>query len=244
MAELVLKVGPGGGYEDGDVLCSFNDKAIQLANAQMLCNPWINGVNEFGTRIIDSIAEDYFKRTSLYKFERISKTEINKINLQTLESEILGPSQINIELWLKRRMAERAPDGGPQLAIFGDPEALVWYEETYDFSQENIDLLWKDIEEKTGNKKADFSLYPLGKQDTKSHLPIKLETDISDTVSQEYVSPKLDSGVIIKKRANSVDWKNSLSLTAQEKADIEDPAKEYDKREENDYSTAVVLTKP
>lgn len=39
MAEIIINVNQQSSYEDGDVLCAFNDRSVQCAHAQHILLP-------------------------------------------------------------------------------------------------------------------------------------------------------------------------------------------------------------
>ena len=50
MAELIVNVNPNSTYEDGDILCAFNDRNVQCTHAQQICHHQHAGFTNDGLR--------------------------------------------------------------------------------------------------------------------------------------------------------------------------------------------------
>lgn len=96
MAELLLKVGDRSpadwDYKDGDVLCAFNRRRIRCVHAEHLCHVKAAGFNGGGLRPANSLARDFREACCQYRNERVSRYEIDRVDIATGSRERLtGP---------------------------------------------------------------------------------------------------------------------------------------------------------
>ena len=160
--ELILKIDDVAGdksYKDGDIVQAFSNDKILMCHAEMKCH-----VNNFpldtvtGLRPNDGLLMKFMEKTNKYKFVRVNQTEVKKINLITLEEEIIGlmandnGESIDVHDLLKRRFKNR------NHLIFGESDAEIWYAGN---RQVDIDSVWNDIETHTDNLKNDHMSWPL-----------------------------------------------------------------------------------
>jgi len=246
MAELVLKVGPGAGYEDGDIIAAFNRRRIRCVHAQM-----ITDVRKFGTTAEglrpNSLAKTFGENCCQYRFERISETEVRRVEIASGQSEILGPTPndrgeyIDVSEFVRRRLRQ------PGHAIFGTWGSEVWYGGRSDFSDTALDKVWTAIEAETSLREADHTLWPLGQQEMKSHFAITV-TEFDDARADQLVRPVVEKQdvtteslikkrpapglprALIKKRNQMVPWRTALSLPQALRNRIEDHSKSVDER--------------
>lgn len=218
MAEILLKIGPGSGYSDGDVLCAFNRRNIRCVHAQHLCHLDTIGHNSDGWRPIGCLAEKYREHTHQFKFQRVSEKTIERIELASGKVEEFGPESIDVALYLKRRRSEG------RHAIFGTAGAEYWYGGRIDFSNPSLDKVWNAITASSGRleSEAEFQLWPMGRFDIRHHLAVRVD-EFTDEEAIGLVSPQYEldqdgKPVLdaeekpkqIARRVISVDWRNSL----------------------------------
>ena len=238
MAELFLKIGAGSNYEDGDILCAFNNCRIRCAHAQHICK--LDGFNSNGFRVPDCLADIFQQRTYQFKFERVSAKEIRRITLATMDEEILNDKlnakgeAIDVPLYITYAIKHN------KHRIFGTTGHEYWYGGNVNYSNDILTDIWHEIESKTSFREVDYPLWPAGKEDLKQHFGIRVN-DFDDSVANFYVESIIDNKdernpVIIKKRKNFVDREN-LSLPAAVKDKITDKSISVDIR--NDYIFTV-----
>lgn len=202
MAEIVVKIQDQGltddQYKDGDILAAFTDRAIGLVHAQNLCGCKNFGFNSEGLRSRGTLAEKLLFRTRQYVFQRLSTTEVKRIDLVTMAEDVFSntPDEsgqyIDVRLYLSRRLKL------PEHLIFGSLGAEIWYGGKSRHSDEDVSRIWTEIENHSADRRVDYSLWPAGKQDIKSHLIVRT-TDFSDLEHKAFVSPRYkldDDGVV------------------------------------------------
>lgn len=255
MAEIVLKVGDAIAgdnktYQDGDVLCAFTDRHIKCVHAEHICHIKTVAFNSDGLNPAGTLPEKFRQRTSQYKFERVSKYEIRRTNQLTQESEILSniPNEkgeyIHVPLYLARRKLH------PGHVIFGTEGNEIWYGGRRDVSESIVDAVWNDIETCSEYRKTDHVLWPLGVDDKRVHLGIKLTNNITEETQARIVNietnkppgdyPKGEEQQIDRKRRANVQWRD-LNLATVE--DIENPSKSIDVRENAQAIGNILLYK-
>ena len=93
--ELILKIDDVAGdntYKDGDIVQAFSNERILLCHAQIKCH-----VSNFpldtvtGLRPNDGLLMKFMEKTNKFKFVRVNDSQVKKINLVTLEEEVLEP---------------------------------------------------------------------------------------------------------------------------------------------------------
>lgn len=194
MAEILLKIHPGAGYEDGDILCAFNHRRTRQCHAESICHPWKNGIGKSGLRPSNGPAEAMLAAVSQYRFDRVSQYEVLRTDLITGEQELFSKTPnkrgeaIDVEQWVARRLREKAPDGGPRASVFGEPGRERWYGGRTDTSDAVLDKVWQKIAEKTGRLESEeeFQLWPMGRLDIRHHLAVRT-TDFTDEESEKLV---------------------------------------------------------
>ena len=210
MAEILIKIGDGSAYADGDLLCAFNRRRIRCCHAQGICHPDLMPFNENGLRPPDCVMKRLHEETYQYKFTRISRTRIERLEIATGIIDTFGPESIDVPLFLTRRKRHK------RHAIYGASGREFWYGGNVDLSDAALDRVWQAIETKTPHREADsqFQLWPMGRLDIRHHLAVRT-TDFTDVEAEGLVSPRLDitdpeNPVEISKRNIHVDWVNDL----------------------------------
>lgn len=190
MAELVLKVDPGSGYEDGDVLCAFNRRRIRHCHAQHLTAPKLTGFTKEGLRPSGSLAFRAMELTREFKFERLSKYSIRRTNLRTREVEEFSDKPnakgeaIDVPMFLERRVKHQ------RHSIFGLAGKEVWFGGRTYATHAELDQVWQEIEARTPEREANHVLWPAGREEMKLHLFISVD-DFDDAEAEAFVAPQL-----------------------------------------------------
>lgn len=237
MAELLLcvtdEVRPDTAYQDGDIVCAFNDRRILCCHAEMHCHPRRAPRNGSGLILPGSLAQRWYERTAQYRFERVSATEVRRTVIATGQVEVIGPrpnargERMDVRLYLRRRRA-RADH-----RIFGEDGAEVWYGGTTDVSMPVVAAVWDEIEEHSPHRRAEHRLWPLGGVERRHFLPLSMAADVDDATAQAMESPEVDetdpdNPVTLRKRTQAVPWRDVLPSAYIEAA--LDRAREFDAR--------------
>lgn len=248
MAELVLKINPGSGYDDGDVLCAFNRRRIRCVHAGHICLP------KFGSRLKDMdgngimppghLSQDWCEATHETRVERLSKFEAQLVRLSdgaTIRFESDKPFEqfdgrtvhMQIpEFFARKRKAQQFP-------VFGVYGREVVYGGRLNFSDKALDSVWLKIEEKAGKRDTDeeHTLWPAGTQELKSHLFLPV-AEFDDSESESLVASQYDTRSdppqMVRKRTIRGEWQ-SKSVTDRlgvSPAAIADRSVTIDKRRE------------
>lgn len=204
MAELLLKIEPGAGYEDGDVLCAFNRRRIRQVHAEHVCK--LDGFTREGLRPAQSLAKEFRHATHQYLFRRVSETTIERHDLWAGTVDTFGPESIDVREFLKRRLKHNAH------GIFGVVGQEFWYGGGIDMSNERLNVVWNAIQRDTPRMEAEdeFKLWPMGRLDIRHHLAVRV-ADFSDEEAAGLVAPQVDDkGQHVAKRNIKVDWKRDI----------------------------------
>lgn len=203
MAELLLKVGPGAGYEDGDVLCAFNRRRIRCVHAERLCK--LDGYNSDGLRHIGSLGQSLRENIHQYKFQRVTANTIERVNLFDGTIDMFGPESIDVDMFIRRRLKN------PNHAIFGIAGSEYWYGGNIDTSNDRLDIVWSklSVDEST----QEFQLWPMGRLDIRHHLAVRVP-DFTEEESTALVAPIIEivggEEKIFAKRNIKCDWRTYL----------------------------------
>ena len=244
MAELYLKIGVGAKYEDGDILCAMNNRRIRCVHAQHICKPIT--FNSDGLREINSVSDYFMSKTHRYKFQRISSTEIKRIELATMQEETISNipnakgEYMAVALFVQRRIAN------PKHRVFGSTGAEYWYGGTIDYSDKNLTDIWNKIETDTPLRESNFTLWPAGDRDLKDHFGISVD-NFTETEAEDFVSSEIDENdpenpILIKKRTRQIIWKDLPGLSAGTESQIEDTDMKVDIRTSSEFVNASIIT--
>lgn len=183
MAEILLKVGAGANYEDGDVLCAFNNHRIQSTHAMQLCHHRKFGFNSSGLRP-GGLAQEWQELIYQYRFTR-SGVEVIRETLETGAIEIFGSPDIDVDQFVRRRLKHA------NHRIFGQPGAEIWYGGRTNINDTVLTAAWNRINFHTGKNKTDteYTLWPMGRLDIRHHLAIRT-TDFTNAESDAFVAPQ------------------------------------------------------
>lgn len=236
MAELAVKIGDGAHYRDGDILAAFNSRRIRCVHAQHICHVTNAGGGIGGLRDKAHVARDWFEHTHKYRFERVSRTEVRRITLATLDEVVIDATPklvegrmqyMDVPLYIDRRLASK------RHKIFGGSGAEIWYGGKQELDNIALDKVWTAIESKTAFREVGFLLWPAGEVDLKVHLFITVnnfdEIEADDLVSSELDLTDPGEPVTIKKRRHFIAWRDVVKVQNYEK--IEDRAVSVNFRE-------------
>lgn len=250
MSELVLKVGAGANYEDGDILCAFNRRMIRCVHAQHLC--FERGPDRRFARLNNGllpdtdVARDFMEATHEFRFARtgsdtLTITRISdgqEINITSNQSFIgfNGRAQaMDVQEFVARRRESLARPNAQGIPMFGSDGREVWYGGKQDYSDAVLDTVWTAITNKLGRQDSEFPLWPAGRQDLKSHLFLPTD-DFDDIEAQALIAPQIDDSdpdnpVTVHKRARRVDWRAIVDDIGESRGRIEDRTIVVDVRE-------------
>lgn len=249
---------PPNKYQDGDVVCCFNARRISAAHVSGICHHRHAPLTGDGLRA-DGIAQQFQELTYQYKFQRVSRAEIKRITLATMDEEILGPTPnakgeyIDVQAFIDRRKEHLLH------RIFGATGAEYWYGGRESRDPATLDLAWQLIEADTPLRKADHLRWPLSPLEKRHFLGLPIE-DVSDRVMQNAVNIEIDydmyqpeydprgergprvGDTTIRKRRVNIPWR-TLGLAAR---DVLDLGVEVDVRESRapDVLDTLATVKP
>ena len=240
MAELIIKIGDGIKFQDGDLIHAMNDRRISQVHCEHICHRKNQTKNKDGLFDRDTLAEDYYKNTSQYRFER-QGDEVVRTDLTTLEQETFGKSHIDVELYLKRALRH------DRHKIFGTKGNEVWYGGKSVATKEKLDLVWQAIEAKTPKRKATHTKFPWNENELKRFLVLPVE-DFTQEEKAEFESSEIDTTdeenpVVIKARKNKVDWRMLLAGRGITEEDVLNKEVSIDLREQSPLQKNVIIRK-
>jgi len=215
MAEIILNidsVGKRGGlqYGDGDIITAVNDRHILSSQTQRICHVKKMTRESSGLLPMTSLAWHYQLNTYKYKFTRVSKTEVRRDELGTLNSEVFSKrpnakgEQMDVKLYIQRRLQH------PRNRIFGTKGAEIWFGGRTDSSQIKLDLVWDEIEIRTSLLRVNHKALIVPIHELKKRLYLKCvdftDTEASVLTESEYDETDPDNPVLVNKRKNYVDF--------------------------------------
>lgn len=233
MAELILKIGGVNDnpsrYQDGDIVCAFNNRRIRTVHAEHLCHVKDLPFNSDGLNPINTLPYYWHELTHQFKFERIARFEIQRTNLLTLESDVINATPnakgeyMDVPLFIERQKQ------APMHRIFGTEGREVWFGGNIDFSHAKLDKVWQKIEQMTPKREVDYQLWPLSSHEKKNFLALPVE-DFDEATKAEYEKPEMNGEEIVRKRKHKVDY--AVLVSAEKLLDIKDKTIEVDLRRE------------
>jgi hypothetical protein len=242
VAELLIKATKGfpdfRRYQDGDVVCAFNQNHIKLKHAFHICSPLNFNLNKWRLRP-DGLLRFFCDKTFKYRFERISKTEVKRTNLNTNNEEIFSDkSNLKGEyIYVQQHINYMKKNANHY--IFGRAGEEIWYGGERNFSNDVVSSIWEEIEKETPYKEVDFYFWPLGKEEKKHFLALSVN-DFSDFEANQWIKPSFnENNEIIRVREYFVDWR-ILSLPVKEK-DIKNLHAPIDIRKDIQLNTDLIV---
>jgi len=181
MAEIIINVNTENSYEDGDILCAFNDKHIQGTHAQHICHYQHRGFTNDGLRP-DGLSKYFLDCMYQYRFERLNTEQVKRVETDYLGNviteETFGKESINVNQFVSRRLKHA------KHRIFGTPGLEIWHGGKTDFSQAAINQAWNIIQTNSDCRNTpggcpccgqDHTLWPMGRLDIRHFLCTQLD---------------------------------------------------------------------
>lgn len=226
MAELLLKVGAGSGFEDGDVICAFSRRRIRSSHAERICH---RRRGEGGSGVLrprGTLFEKWYELTHEFRNERVSPTEVLRTRLADGTIEVLGPKPnakdeaIDVRLYLARRLA------WPTHRIFGTPGSEVWYSGRFSRARSVLDAVWAEITNETGiTEGVDWRLWHFGRLEIRHFLALRAE-ELTNKEAEDLVEPLYETqgGLWVWERSHP----NGVPGDVQTSVSAEEPAAAHD----------------
>ena len=193
MAELIVNVNPDSTYEDGDILCAFNDRNVQCTHAQQICHHQHAGFTNDGLRP-EGKSLAFLDCVYQYRFERVSATQVKRIETDhlgnVLAEETFGKPDIDVDQFVGRRLKHA------KHRIFGTPGAEIWHGGRSDFSEAAVAKAWDIVQNNCDCRNTpgpcpccgqDHTLWPMGRLDVRHFLCTQLD-NFSDVESAAMTS--------------------------------------------------------
>lgn len=224
IAELLINVHDTGTLDDGDVLCAFNSRRRRCAHLDHVCHLNNVGKTREGLRPLGCSARWLRELTHQYKFQRVSRTEVERHNLWTGDIELFGAEYMDVPLFIERRLKHE------RHAIFGKRGKEFWFGGKVKQAHEDLDAVWLKVSEIEGRveDEEEFQLWPMGRLDIRSHLAIRVE-DFTDDVRADLESPlteEIDSEPVTRKIRNvKAKWRQMLVGVQERVRDVKDRQK-------------------
>ena len=160
-------------YQYGDIVAAMSAVQIEYCHAEMACHVDKAGFNGVGLRDVDSLLYRYMEKTSKYKFIRLNSNEVKRINLLTVEEDIISTTPnadgeaINVAQFLRRRLVNK------RHKIFGGRQGQeIWYGGNAPRDRDHSDVLWNEIEAHSDNLKANCCNWPFTPLEKSGFLPL------------------------------------------------------------------------
>lgn len=211
MAELVLQIETDHpSYDDGDVLCAFSDTRIGEVHASHICHPRKFPFTKDGLREPGTLLQDFQTNAYTHRFDRISKTEVLRTDLQTGAQDILGPKAndqgeaMDVAQFVANRVSHEAH------TVFGVPGSEFWFGGNY---TPHVNRMWARIEERTPLRREAHRLWPLTDTEKRRFLAVKLDDDLTEQQTQTLTKPLIGDNdeegnpIVLKRRAHRVPWR-------------------------------------
>ena len=238
--QMLIKIGdqPDLGYKDGDIVEAFSPKRILSTHAAHICHEKNFPVGRNGYREQDSLLEMYMFMTSRYQFIR-EGDRVRRLDLTTLDTTYLSntPNEngeyIDVQLFIDRRMVRS------NHLIFGSPQMEWWYGGYRDLRHDDI---WEYIEERTENRRDQYTMWPVTPTEKKHFLTISCcgHGDLShDTIClrrDSLYSDEEDPQLLAKRRWMVPYWDLTSTLDINVD-DVRNLDKELDKRHEDNHDS-------
>lgn len=209
--QLLLVVGSHPTYEDGDILVAKNRRATRCIHAEHIC--WERNIST-GKKVGGFLGATYplleimYSNIYQYKFERVSKTEVRRTDLLTLDEEILSLTpnvkgeSIDVDLYVRRRNSSASKP------LFGTEGAEIWYGGNINASHDKLDIIWGEIEDRTTFREVDHLFWNFTPLEKRLFLAISVD-DFDDQTSGDLTSSLVDdtdpeNPLTIKKRKHNV----------------------------------------
>ncbi len=256
MAELLLKVGVGANYEDGDIVDAFSQLRIRYTNGGVICHPKLAGFNSDGLRPSASVAKSWLDETREFRISRLVGGTLERTTLANGDTESLLQSSDEVDAWVTERTKSSIH------RVFGTTSREFWYDGDTNYNHTAMDLAWTAIESQTSELEVNHVLCRLGSKDKRVFLAIAVD-DFTETQLRRMLIPKYDKTVaefdteygswraggkigdspvrlMLVKRTRWVDWQNDLGFNATRRGQVQDKNVTVDVREEQTYTRATI----
>lgn len=239
MANLLLKIDPGSGYDDGDVICAWNRTDIGFKHGETLCHPRYAQRNSEGLILPGTLCYEWSSAVREFMFVRVSDDELLRVNLSTGEETLFGPQpNENGEHILVREFVARRYAEGLKLPMFGNPGREVWFGGELYQDETSVARAWNRIQQRSAARRdaPAYSEFPLGAQDKRSHLPIG---------TAEFDEPKkaeMLEGTEDRKRIRFVEWRDRLELSKAEVQAARDKRRTFDIRRRKQFDPRQIVS--
>lgn len=193
MAEIIININPASSYEDGDIVCAFNNHSVQRTHAEQICHYQHSGFTNDGLRP-EGKSLDFLNCVYQYRFERVSNKQVKRVETDCfgniLSEEIFGEGAMDADAYLRRRLRN------PKHRIFGLRGAEIWHGGKGDFSQDALERAWNIVQNNCECRLSsgpcpscgqDHTLWPMGRLDVRHFLCTQLQ-DFSDVELAALVS--------------------------------------------------------
>jgi len=237
MAEVILYIGKQHAadptqYQDHDIVSCWNERRMRHNHGQIICHPKNFGFTTDGLRP-ESLARKYLEHTSLYRINRISKTEVEKFNLLTQSVE-------DIQLFVPAKLKRMLTAGHHR--IFGIPGEEFWYDKNINFSAAKMALVWNDIETDSPLREVDHKQLFLKRPCLTTFCCMQID-EFDDVASREMMASEYkitvnpedggDDFELTRRRERFVDWHDLPFLSGKDIDDLENPNKSADMRSQS-----------
>lgn len=242
MAEVQIKIGSSGSYEDGDVIETLNDRHISQMWVDFLTNIKHDVFTPEGLRRLGTIYELGLDLRCQYKFERISSTQVrrtDRISDTVVVYDWFPNAQgeyINVEEHVRYLLSRKK-----RHKVFGTLGAEVWYGGRTINTAATLDSVWSILESMSKHRKADYQLAPRGRQELKSHYVVSID-DFDDATESTYNTGEYDAlGNLLTKSKYGVNWRQLHGMTPRKMEKIMDKRTRVDDRGAEQYQHAAII---
>lgn len=150
MGEIMIKVGspqPDNpkATQDGDIVVAISDRYARCKAAERKCYIGLTLFSRDGLRV-DGLSRIWREHTCEYRFERVGRDQVRRVNLRTGQTDIIGRTPnaageyMNVEAFIRRRVRHH------RHAVFGSPGAEVWYGGHTFTADADLTAAWEAIE--------------------------------------------------------------------------------------------------
>lgn len=216
---LAVKIGNHGACKDGDILQGFTTVDAIRVELEHICHPRKAGGGVRAHRNSNSVAKDFEEMSYRYRFDRVSKHEVKRLEIDTGEEHIVGalPVEIDgkqqhimVDQFVKRRLEHHGH------RMYGEPGSEFWfggrmkrdYETILKIRDHVYERLGKNIEDR-GNA-PEGPPWPVGLVERFSYLFFDVE-ELTKDRKEELARPIYDAfraePEILYKRNHFVDWR-------------------------------------
>jgi hypothetical protein len=234
VANIVVKIGNSGDYEEGDVIVAMNSKSTLFVQAEQLTHPKKMQRKSNGNIESGSLLEDFYESVREYKFERISDTEVRRTRrfISDASTEPVTYTPVNMvdvlsdtpnlkgEFIHVQKFIERN-----RQIVFGNSGSEYWYGGETMITDTKMGEVWDEIESKTSQvRNYNFSF---SEQEKKSFAVLKVD-DMTNAEIGELTSPEIVDGVVTRARRKKINL--SAVLNSSEMSALSDPESSHDFR--------------